>query len=151
VSNDNPFSESCFKTVKSQPDFPGRFRGVEDSRRWCGEFFAWYADCHRHSALALFTPADVFFGRVEELALIRQQALDEAYAAHPERFVRGRPTVKLPPARVYINPLDPDEPVRTGADVLASSASQLPLPSNESASSEAIVECQGAAAKEAMP
>lgn len=112
VSNDNPFSESCFKTVKGQPSYPGRFRGVEDARRWCAAFFAWYSDCHRHSGLASFTPADVFFGRVEELALTRQQTLDQAYALHPERFVRGRPLVKLPAERVCINPVDPEETVQ---------------------------------------
>lgn len=105
VSNDNPFSESCFKTVKQQPDYPGRFCGVEDCRAWCSKFFAWYADQHRHSGLAFFTPADVYFGRVDTLAKVRKQALDEAYTAHPERFVRGRPELHLPPTRVCINPL----------------------------------------------
>jgi len=64
VSNDNPFSESCFKTIKYQPDFPGRFRDIAHARRWCADFFDWYANRHRHSELALFTPADVFHGRV---------------------------------------------------------------------------------------
>jgi putative transposase len=118
VSNDNPFSESCFKTIKYQPDYPGRFQDVAHARRWFVEFFAWYADHHRHSGLALFTPADVFFGRIGELAETRQRALDAAYAAHAERFVRGRPVVRLPPAKVAINPIDPGAVTQTLADAL---------------------------------
>lgn len=109
VSNDNPFSEACFKTVKYQPDYPGRFRDAAHARAWFNEFFDWYANRHRHSGLALFTPADVFFGRVAELAAIRQRALDAAFDIHPERFVRGRPHVRLPPAKVVLNPIDPGE------------------------------------------
>jgi len=113
VSNDNPYSESCFKTVKYQPDYPGRFANAAHARRWFAEFFDWYANRNRHSGLALFTPADVFFGRVAQLSGQRKAALDAAYRAHPERFVRGRPTVALPPERVVINPLDPGAPVMT--------------------------------------
>jgi putative transposase len=91
VSNDNPFSESCFKTIKYQHDYPGRFQGISHARRWLTELFDWYANRHRHSGLALFTPADVYFGRVDELAVHRQRALDAACAAQAERFVRGRP------------------------------------------------------------
>lgn len=126
VSNDNPYSESCFKTVKYQPDYPGRFQNAAHARRWFTEFFDWYANRHRHSGLALFTPADVFFGRVEELAASRQHALDAAYLAHPERFVRGRPVVRLPPAEVAINPIDPSAPNRTAADVLKADKSLQP-------------------------
>lgn len=118
VSNDNAFSESCFKTVKYQPDYPGRFRDIAHARRWFLEFFDWYANRHRHSGLALFTPADVFFGRVAELAGNRQRALDAAYEAHAERFVRGRPTVRLPPAKVAINPIDPGAAAQSVADAL---------------------------------
>ncbi len=124
VSNDNPFSESCFKTVKQQPDYPGRFAGVAHARTWCSEFFDWYANVHRHSGLAFFTPADVFFGRVEKLASVRQQALDAAHAAHPERFVHGRPIVSLPSAKVVINPIAPDEPTLTVEDVISARASE---------------------------
>ena len=111
VSNDNPFSESCFKTVKYQPDYPGRFRGVAHARQWFAEFFPWYADEHRHSGLALFTPADVFFRRVEAIANTRQRAMDTAFDTHPERFVKGRPQVRRPPAVVAINPIDPTGPM----------------------------------------
>jgi putative transposase len=123
VSNDNPYSESCFKTVKYQPDYPGRFQDVGHARRWFTEFFEWYANRHRHSGLALFTPADVFFGRVAGLAETRQLALDDAYQAHPERFVRGRPVVRLPPAKVTINPLDPGAPNQTAAHLLTATTS----------------------------
>jgi putative transposase len=86
VSNDNPFSEAGFKTMKYPADYPGRFAGELHGRAWLGDFFAWSNDDHHHAGLALFTPADVFYGRVGEVAAIRQAALDAAYAAHPERF-----------------------------------------------------------------
>ena len=127
VSNDNPYSESCFKTVKYQPDYPGRFQNIGHARRWLSEFFDWYANHHRHSGLALFTPADVFFGRVPQLAATRQVALDAAYAAHPERFVHGRPVVRLPPATVMLNPIDPGASPQTAAALLGAENS-LPLP-----------------------
>ena len=104
VSNDNPFSESHFKTVKYRPDFPARFGSIEDARVHFRAFFAWYNEEHYHSSLALFTPADVHYGRVEERAGVRQEALDAAYAEHPERFVRKRPVVYRPPVEVWINP-----------------------------------------------
>jgi putative transposase len=104
VSNDNPYSESHFRTAKYQPDYPGRFRDAVHARRWCEDFFAWYNEDHHHTGLALFTPSDVFFGQVDAIAHRRQDALLAAYAAHPERFVSGPPTVKRPPPRVFINP-----------------------------------------------
>jgi putative transposase len=106
VSNDNPFSESLFHTAKYQPDYPGRFADVQHARRWCAEFFWWYSECHHHTGLALFTPADVYFGRVEAIALRREEALALAYGEHPERFVAGPPRVARPPARVLINPVE---------------------------------------------
>ena len=119
VSNDNAFSEAQFKTLKYQPDFPGRFRDVEHARAWCAEFFDWYNHHHQHSGLALFTPADVFHGRIEDLVAMRQAGLDAAYAAHPERFVRGRPKVARPPAVVAINPLQPEVPLVSASALLA--------------------------------
>lgn len=107
VSDDNAFSEAHFKTMKYQPDYPGRFTGVQHGRGWLQEFFGWHNDEHHHAGLALFTPADVFYGRVEEVAEVRQRALDAAYAAHPERFPRGAPIVRRPPAKVQINPVSP--------------------------------------------
>ena len=108
VSNDNPFVESHFKTAKYQPDYPGRFASLHHVRAWFGELFDWYCDHHQHSGIALFTPADVFHGRVTEVAAIRQRALDAAYAANPQRFVHGPPRAALPPTIVHINPAPPD-------------------------------------------
>jgi putative transposase len=108
VSDDNAFSESQFKTLKYQPDYPERFTSLAHAQAWCQEFFAWYNDHHQHSGLALFTPAEVFFGRVEEVAARRQAALDQAYAQHPERFPNGPPIVRRPPVSVAINPLSID-------------------------------------------
>jgi putative transposase len=122
VSNDNAFSEAQFKTLKYQPDFPGCFQDLEQGRAWCAEFFDWYNYHHQHSALALFTPADVFYGRVEALLAQRQAALDAAYAAHPERFVHGPPQAQRPPAVVAINPLDSEQALPTAASFLESSA-----------------------------
>lgn len=105
VSDDNPFSESQFKTMKYQPDYPGRFSGELHARGWLESFFGWHNDEHHHSNLALFTPADVFLGRVDQVRAVRQAALDAAYAAHPERFGHGAPCAPLPPSQVSINPL----------------------------------------------
>lgn len=102
------FAESHFHTVKYQPDYPGRFRDIGHARRWCNDFFRWYNEDHHHDGLALFTPADVFFGRVETVARTREQALLDAYAEHPERFINGPPVVRRPPARVLINPAETD-------------------------------------------
>jgi transposase InsO family protein len=109
VSDDNAFSESQFKTLKYQPDYPERFASPTHGRGWCQEFFGWYNDHHHHSGLALFTPSDVFYGRVEEVAAQRQVALDAAYAAHPERFPNGPPIVRRPPESVAINPLSVED------------------------------------------
>jgi len=105
VSNDNPFSEAQFKTLKYQPDDPGRFASVLHSRAWLEDFFDWHNERHHHAGLALFTPADVFHGRVAEVAALRQAALDAAYHAHPERFPNGQPRALLPPDAVHINPI----------------------------------------------
>lgn len=105
VSDDNAFSEAQFKTLKYQPDYPGRFLSELHARGWLQPFFGWHNDDHHHTGLALFTPADVFFGRVEQVRIVRQAALDSAYSAHPERFPNGPPLVPLPPVEVYINPL----------------------------------------------
>ena len=107
VSDDNPFSEAQFKTMKYQPDFPERFGSLLHVRGWMAEFFDWHNDAHHHAGLAMFTPADVFHGRVEDVAAVRQAALDAAYATHPERFVKGPPRVRRPPANVSINPALP--------------------------------------------
>lgn len=106
VSDDNAFSEAQFKTLKYQPDYPGRFSGVLHARGWLEPFFAWHNDDHQHSGLALFTPAEVFFGRVAAVHCVRQDALDNQYALHPASFPNGPPKAALPPAEVHINPLE---------------------------------------------
>lgn len=106
VSDDNAFSEAQFKTLKYQPDYPGRFGGELHARGWLQTFFSWHNDDHQHSGLALFTPAEVFFGRVATVHAVRQQALDSAYARHPGRFPNGPPKAALPPTEVHINPLE---------------------------------------------
>jgi hypothetical protein len=83
----------------------GRFDSTLHARAWLSDFFAWHNDEHHHAGLALFTPADVFDGRVAAVAATRQAALDGAYRAHPERFPNGPPRVRLPPAVVDINPI----------------------------------------------
>jgi putative transposase len=104
VSNDNPYSEAGFKTLKYRPEFPDRFGSIEDARAFCQGFFAWYNTCHRHSGIALFTPADVHYGRASELLEVRAGVLAGAYATHPERFVKGPPLPRPVPAEVWINP-----------------------------------------------
>lgn len=120
VSNDNPFVESHFKTAKYQPDYPGRFASVLHTRGHFEALFDWYNYHHHHEGLALFTPADVHHGRVALVATQRQATLDAAYAAHPERFVRGRPLVRLPPDRVHIN-LPPEHDAKSSSDLCGAS------------------------------
>jgi putative transposase len=105
VSNDNAFSESQFKTLKYQPDYPGRFANLAHARSWCEGYFDWYNFKHHHSALASFTPEQVFTNRHENIAKQREQVLLRHYEAHPERFVQGKPRVKRPAEQVLINPL----------------------------------------------
>jgi putative transposase len=105
VSNDNAFSESQFKTIKTQATYPGRFNDTQHARIWCGEYFAWYNDEHQHSGLNGHIPADVYYRRAQAVTETKQTALNAAYRQHPERFVNGPPTAKAPPAIVYINPL----------------------------------------------
>lgn len=103
TSNDNPFSESQFKTMKYCPFFPGSFASIEEGREFFGPFFGWYNTEHHHSGIAMLTPATVHGGRVDEVLEVRQAALDAGHAAHPERFVNGPPRAKRPPAEVWIN------------------------------------------------
>jgi putative transposase len=110
VSNDNPYSEAQFKTLKHHPSFPDRFGSLEDARSFCQGFFGWYNAEHRHAGIGLLTPADVHYGRTEQITSARQQVLAIAYAAHPERFVRKPPQPPRLPQAVWINkPVDPTE------------------------------------------
>jgi len=103
VSNDNPYSESQFKTMKYRPDYPEEFGSVQDARGWARRFFAWYNHEHHHSGLGLMTPATVHAGRAPQVTEGRRQVLHVAYAAHPERFVRGCPEPPSLPEEVWIN------------------------------------------------
>lgn len=117
VSNDNPHIESLFKTVKYQPTFPKTFSSIFEARAFSREFFDWYNTEHRHSGIAMLTPFDVHYGRVEERIAQRQATLDSAYDAHPERFVRGRPRPLQLASASYIN-----RPVVLGEEAISMAA-----------------------------
>lgn len=104
VSNDNPYSESQFKTMKYRPEFPNRFSGLEDARAFCRIFFPWYNDEHRHSGIGLLTPHTVHYGRGMEVTEQRAGVLQRAFHAHPERFVHGIPQPPAQPTAAWINP-----------------------------------------------
>lgn len=104
VSNDNPFSESQFKTLKYRPGFPDRFGSYEDARIFCEGFFPWYNNEHYHSAIAFLTPADVHYGRADEILAARQAKMMKVYAANPDRFINGPPKPTVLERAVYINP-----------------------------------------------
>jgi putative transposase len=104
VSNDNPFSEAHFRTLKYCPQFPDRFGSMEDGRAFGQDFFRWYNQDHRHSGLGFLTPAVVHFGQAEAVRAHRDRVLAAAYALHPERFVNGRPQPADLPNAVWINP-----------------------------------------------
>lgn len=104
VSNDNPFSEAQFKTLKYGPTYPERFASVEQARAWCERFVTWYNHHHHHIGIGLLTPYDVFSGRSEERLAARSHVLRAAHAAHPERFVHGIPRPPKLPSYAAINP-----------------------------------------------
>ena len=104
VSNDNPFSESQFKTLKYRPGYPKRFSSLEDARAWARPFFQWYNNEHHHTGLNLLTPAMVHHGLAGEVLIARQQVLDKAYELHRDRFVRRVPNAGKVPEAVWINP-----------------------------------------------
>jgi putative transposase len=122
TSDDNPFSEAQFKTLKYRPDFPERFGSLEDARVFCQEFFTWYNSEHRHSGIGLMTPAAVHHGRATTMRDARQQVLSAAYAAHPERFVRKPPQPPLLPHAVWINPPKKQSVSQDGAGATISTA-----------------------------
>lgn len=109
TSDDNPFSEAQFKTLKYRPDFPDRFGSIEDARSFCRPFFHWYNQQHRHSGIALLAPTVVHHGRAPAVLAARAAVLQQAHKAHPERFV-GKPPVPRPlPEAVWINPPKPTD------------------------------------------
>ena len=103
VSNDNPYSEAQFKTLKYRPDFPARFGSLPDARAWAHAFFAWYNAEHHHSGLGLLTPTMVHHGAAPAILAERQRVLSLAYAAHPDRFVKHPPAPEALPTEVWIN------------------------------------------------
>jgi putative transposase len=110
TSNDNPYSESQFRTMKYRPEFPDRFGCLQDGRAFCQIFFPWYNDQHHHSGIGMMTPAMVHYGLAAAVRENRQLALQTAYSAHPERFVRGLPSPPSLPKEVWINkPLTSDQ------------------------------------------
>jgi putative transposase len=127
VSNDNPFSESHFKTLKYRPEFPSRFGCQEDARSFCGEFFDWYNNEHYHSGIGFLTPAMVHYGLADVVLADRQRVLDAAYAAHPERFVKKRPSPSAVPKEVWINPPQRGGDPITETSTQQTETDQLPL------------------------
>ncbi len=109
VSNDNPFSESQFKTMKYRPEFPDRFGSHDDGLSFCRRFFAWYNDEHYHSGIGLVTPAMLHYGQAQQIIASRQATLLTAYATHPQRFVRDAPAPPKLPSAVWINPPQDDK------------------------------------------
>ena len=104
TSNDNPFSEAHFKTLKYQPEFPKRFQNIDEARTFCRRFFAWYNEDHHHAGIGLMTPDQIHFGQADEIHAARQTALDAAFLATPERFVNKPPKPPQVPTAVWINP-----------------------------------------------
>jgi len=104
TSNDNPFSEAHFKTLKYQPEFPKKFETIEKARDFCRRFFAWYNEEHHHAGIGLMTPDQIHFGQAETVYAARQATLDAAFISTPERFVRNPPKPPQIPTAVWINP-----------------------------------------------
>ena len=115
VSNDNPFSESQFKTMKYRPDFPQRFGSYEDGLQFCRQFFDWYNNDHYHSGIGLLTPSSLHYGHAKEITAARQQTLEGAWQKTPERFVNGAPKSMSIPKAVWINAPKPDAEKKNGA------------------------------------
>jgi putative transposase len=103
TSNDNPYSEANFKTVKYRPDYPDRFESIDHARKWVEAFICWYNHVHYHSGIGYLHPDDLHAGRHHPILADRQTVLDAAYAAHPERFPNGAPKTTRPPKRAWIN------------------------------------------------
>lgn len=104
TSNDNPFSEAHFKTLKYQPQFPKRFGGIEDARAFCRDFFTLYNRDHHHAGIGLMTPDQVHYGQTHAVHAVRQETLDRAIRRNPERFVRKAPEPPAKPIEAWINP-----------------------------------------------
>ena len=113
VSNDNPFSEAAFKTLKYAPAFPEAFGSLADARAFCEAFFSYHNHEHRHGRIGLHTPASVHHGTAIEIRAQRQATLDQAHAAHPERFGNRRPQAPKPPKAAWTNQPSPEALIQT--------------------------------------
>ncbi len=129
VSNDNPYSEAQFKTMKYGPSYPERFGSRAEAQAWVSSFIRWYNTEHRHSALGLLPPLVVHHGQAAAVSAARQQTLDAAYARHPERFVGGRPVPPLVPDAVWINAPRPQQQT-----LVTAAATEAAVPPTEPAS-----------------
>jgi len=116
VSNDNPYSEAQFKTLKYRPGFPDRFPSIEEARAFCQDFFRWYNAEHRHSGIGLMAPETVHYGQAQATYDARSQVLAAAHAAHPERFVRQVPRPPQLPTAAWINPPQPTNVTPTASE-----------------------------------
>ena len=130
TSNDNPFSEAQFKTMKYRPDYPQRFGSIEDARAWARGFVSWYNQEHRHTGLALMAPATVHYGLAAQVNAQRQRVLQAAYEQHPERFVKGVPIPPQLPDEVWINP--PSSSHRDGGESEPETSALPAIPSHPS-------------------
>ena len=110
VSNDNPYSEAQFKTLKYRPDFPPTFGSIQDARAFCQRFFGWYNQQHYHSGVAWLHPIDVHYGQAGQVLHERARVLTQAHIRHPERFVNKHPQPVALPAQAWINKPATDEP-----------------------------------------
>ena len=104
ISNDNPFSESHFKTLKYQPEFPDRFGCIQDAKAFCRRFFTWYNENHHHVGIGLMTPDQVHYGQADAVYAARQTTLDRAFRRNPNRFVNKSPMPPASPTEAWINP-----------------------------------------------
>jgi putative transposase len=141
VSNDNPYSESQFKTMKYRPEFPKRFASIEEARIFCRLFIEWYNTVHHHSGIGLLTPQVVHYGRAEVITAQRAGVLRDAFAATPERFVRGMPHPPIQPLAAWINPPDDEQAVLQR--IVQQRSLLLPLPIAEPLVSLELMKSEG--------
>ena len=124
TSNDNPFSESQFKNLKYQPQFPKRFGCIEDARGFSRNYFGWYNEDHHHVGIGLMTPNQVHYGQVDAVYAARQGTLDRACRDHPERFINKAPTPPAKPTATWINP--PKLLQRTSPSLIVATSADVP-------------------------
>jgi len=150
TSNDNPFSESQFKTLKYRPEFPKRFGSLQDARAFCRGFFPWYNDEHHHSGIGLMTPYAVHYGEASVIFERRQETLQDAYRRNPERFVSKPPSPPRLPGAVWINPpSSADNPLlcASAVDLTPEELSRPAVPPGTNASTADRVELACGAAR----